>query len=175
MAAVQIGKRVGAHVIGPCSPSKHDAVLANGADEVYDYDLNGVDAVDVVMDALGGSSIRDSYRRLRAGGRLVHGGSTLVTGETRSLLRVAPKAMQMIRGFSLMRLIDDSRAVIGLNMLRLWDQAGTLRPWLDPVSEWLAEGTLQPVVAAEVSFDRAADAHRLLGERSNIGKVVLLP
>jgi NADPH:quinone reductase-like Zn-dependent oxidoreductase len=34
---------------------------------------------------------------------------------------------------------------------------------------------LQPVVSDEVPFDRAPDAHRIITERRNIGKVVLTP
>ena len=39
----------------------------------------------------------------------------------------------------------------------------------------LEDGTIKPVVAEEVPFDRAGEAHRLLAERRNVGKVVLAP
>ena len=39
----------------------------------------------------------------------------------------------------------------------------------------MEDGTIQPVVAAAVPFDRAPDAHRMIAERRNIGKVVLTP
>ena len=32
-----------------------------------------------------------------------------------------------------------------------------------------------PVVAEAFPFDRAADAHRFIAERRNVGKVVLVP
>jgi NADPH:quinone reductase-like Zn-dependent oxidoreductase len=177
IAAVQLGKRLGAHVIGAASPGKHDAVRAQGADEVYDYDrLDRLVPVDVVLDAIGGASARRSYGLLRPGGRLVaFGASSVVTGEKRSLLRAAPQALRMLRGFDLMEQMRSSRAVIGLNMLRLWDDRGTLAPWIGPLRTWMEEGTLRPHVAAEVPFDRAAEAHRMLGERRNVGKVVLVP
>jgi NADPH:quinone reductase-like Zn-dependent oxidoreductase len=176
LAAVQLGKLLDAYFIGTCSSWKHDAVLAHGADEVYDYGHIGCAAVDVVMDGVGGLMTRDSYRRLRAGGRLVtYGASALLTGDRRRLLRVAPHAASMIRGFNGVRLIGDSRSVIGLNMLRLADQSGSLKPYLDPLRGWLADGTLRPIIAAEFVCDRAAEAHRLLGERANVGKVVLVP
>jgi NADPH:quinone reductase-like Zn-dependent oxidoreductase len=37
------------------------------------------------------------------------------------------------------------------------------------------DGTIQPVVSDAVPFERAADAHRLIAERRNVGKVVLVP
>ena len=47
-------------------------------------------------------------------------------GERRNLLKAAPQALRMLRGFDLIRQMSDSKAVIGLNMLRLWDDRGTL-------------------------------------------------
>jgi NADPH:quinone reductase-like Zn-dependent oxidoreductase len=109
---------------------------------------------------------------LRAGGRLVaYGASSVQEGETRSVRRALPQAARMFRGFNLIRQMGESKAVIGLNMLRLWDDRGTLEPWTAP----LADGTVQPVVHEAVPFDRAADAHRILAARQNVGKVVLVP
>ena len=39
----------------------------------------------------------------------------------------------------------------------------------------LERGPARPVVAAAVPFARAPEAHRILGERRNVGKVVLTP
>jgi len=39
----------------------------------------------------------------------------------------------------------------------------------------LDDGTIEPVVAEAVPFDQAPEAHRILAERRNIGKVVLIP
>jgi NADPH:quinone reductase-like Zn-dependent oxidoreductase len=60
-------------------------------------------------------------------------------------------------------------------MLRLWDDRGTLEPWIAPLSTALADGTVRPVVHAAVPFDRAGDAHRMIAARENVGKVVLVP
>lgn len=176
-AATQVAKRRGAYVIGTASPAKHDAVRANGADEAYGYDLPaGLAKVDVVLDAVGGASFRRSYDVLRAGGRLVaFGASSVVGGEKRNLLKAAPQALRMLRGFNLMEQMGASKAVIGLNMLTLWDDRGSLDPWIAPLREMLDDGTLKPVVSDEVPFDRAADAHRIITERRNVGKVVLVP
>jgi NADPH:quinone reductase-like Zn-dependent oxidoreductase len=60
-------------------------------------------------------------------------------------------------------------------MLTLWKDRGTLEPWITPLQDLLADGTIQPVVSDVVPFDNAAEAHRIIGERRNVGKVVLTP
>lgn len=180
IAATQIAKATGAHVTGTASPSKHAAVRANGADAVIDYTrrgwAKGAGEFDVIMDAIGGASLRRSYGLLRAGGRLVaFGASSVVDGEKKNLVKAAPKALAMLRGFNLLDQMSASKSVIGLNVLTLWDDRGTLEPWLAPLTELLDAGVIRPVVAAEVPFSRAGEAHRMLSERRNVGKVVLIP
>jgi NADPH:quinone reductase-like Zn-dependent oxidoreductase len=177
MAATQVAKRRGAYVIGTASPSKHDAIRGNGVDEAYGYDLpKQLAKVDLVMDAIGGASFKRSYDLLRPGGRLVaFGASSVVGGEKRNLVKAAPQALRMLRGFNLLEQMSASKAVIGLNMLTLWDDRGTLEPWVTPLREMLEDGSLKPIVSDEVPFDRAAEAHRILTERRNVGKVVLVP
>ena len=65
--------------------------------------------------------------------------------------------------------------MIGLNMLALWDDRGTLEPWITPLRSRIDTGVVRPVIAAEVPFDEAPEAHRILAERRNVGKVVLVP
>ena len=91
------------------------------------------------------------------------------------MLHAAPQALRMWRGFDLIKQMSDSKSVIGLNMLRLWDDRGTLAPWTDPLDALIDDGTIQPVVSDAVPFDRAAEAHRIIAERRNVGKVVLVP
>ena len=81
----------------------------------------------------------------------------------------------MFRGFNLIKQMSESKAVIGLNMLALWDDRGTLEPWITPVATAMAEGTIDPVVHAAVSFADAPEAHRIIAARENVGKVVLVP
>jgi NADPH:quinone reductase-like Zn-dependent oxidoreductase len=180
IAATQIARAEGAEVWGTASPGKHDQIRAQGVEHAIDYTRRGWDHAlppfDVVLDPIGGASFRRSYRLLRPGGRLVaYGAQATMRGERRDLRRAVPAVLAMMRGFDLVRQMRDSKTVIGLNMLRLWDDRGTLEPWIAPLREGLARGTLRPVVAATVPFSRAGDAHRMLLERRNVGKVVLVP
>jgi NADPH:quinone reductase-like Zn-dependent oxidoreductase len=180
IAATQIAKRRGAYILGTASPGKHEAIRGFGVDEPLDYTRDGwekgVAPVDVVMDAVGGKSFKRSYNLLRPGGRLIaFGASSVVSGEKRNLLKAAPQALPMLRGFNLIEQMQNSKAVVGLNMLTLWKDRGSLDAWLAPLQEMLDDGSLQPVVSDEVPFDRAGDAHRIITERRNVGKVVLTP
>ena len=179
IAATQIAKHLGAEVLGTASPGKHDAIRSFGVDQALDYTKpgweKGLEKVDVVMDAVGGQSFRRSYDLLRAGGRLVaFGASSVMSGEKRNLVTAARAAIRMPR-FNLIKQMSASKTVIGLNMLTLWDELGSLEPYMGAIEELLSDGALKPVVAESFAFERAPDAHRYLAQRRNVGKVVLTP
>ncbi|GLB90114.1 hypothetical protein SRL2020130_29310 [Mycobacterium kiyosense] len=71
--------------------------------------------------------------------------------------------------------LSESKTAIGLNMLKLWDDRGTLEPWITPLRQALDDGIVAPIVHAAVPFSQAPEAHRILAARENIGKVVLVP
>lgn len=180
IAAIQFAKAAGAEVHGTASPGKHQKLAEMGVDRTIDYRRDGwwkgLEPYDIVLDALGGTSLRRSYDLLRPGGRLVgYGVSNMQEGEKRSLRKAAPHALAMLRGFNLIDQLSESKTVIGLNMLRLWDDRGTLEPWITPLAKALDDGTVAPIVHAAVPFAEAPEAHRILAARENVGKVVLVP
>src|ERR1700704_4709064 len=75
IAAIQFAKAAGAEVHGTASPAKHQKLAELGVDRAIDYRRagwwKGLDPYDLVLDALGGTSLRRSYELLRPGGRLV--------------------------------------------------------------------------------------------------------
>jgi NADPH:quinone reductase-like Zn-dependent oxidoreductase len=179
IAATQIAKRAGAEVYGTASPSKHEQILEFGVDRALDYTRSGweegIGKFDVILDAVGGKSFRTSYSLLRPGGRLVaFGASSVVSGEKRNIATALKAVVRMPR-FSLIKQMGDSKTVIGLNMLTLWKDRGSLAPWIGPLSDLMADGTVKPVVGGEFGFDEAGAAQTMIVERRNVGKVVLLP
>jgi NADPH:quinone reductase-like Zn-dependent oxidoreductase len=178
IAATQIAKRYGAEVYGTASPSKHDAVRGFGVDHAVDYRADGWERTlpnfDIVMDAIGGKSFRTSYDLLRPGGRLVaFGASSVSSGSRRNLIT----AVRMLRGmprFKMLKQMQDSKSVIGLNLLTEWRERGSIEYWAKPLRELLDDGTIKPVVADTFDFDHTGDAHEMLTHRRNVGKVVLV-
>lgn len=179
IAATQIAKRIGAEVVGTASPGKHERIRELGVDQAIDYTRSGWERgagrFDVILDAIGGKSFRTGYSLLRPGGRLVaFGASALVTGQRRNFVTALRTVIRMPR-FNLIKQMSESKAVIGLNMLTLWKDRGTLQPWIAPLREMLDDGTIKPVVAGDFAFEDAGAAQTMITERRNVGKVVLTP
>jgi NADPH:quinone reductase-like Zn-dependent oxidoreductase len=184
IATAQIAKIVGAEVYGTASGRKHDAIREQGVDHPIDYRNEDVPAevrriagekqpLDVAFDAIGGKSFRESFSLLRAGGRLVcFGASSVQQGERRSRPR-AMKALAQMPFFHPLRLMSQSKSVIGLNMLTLWDAHGSLHEYISPLAEWALMSRIRPVVAEAFPLERGPEAHRFVHEGKNVGKVVL--
>jgi NADPH:quinone reductase-like Zn-dependent oxidoreductase len=179
IAATQIARRTGAEIYGTASPGKHARCSELGVEHPLDYTKpgweRGLPRFDVILDAVGGKSFRLSYDLLRPGGRLVaFGASAVVSGERRNLVTALRAVVRMPR-FSMIKQMSESKAVIGLNMLTLWKDRGSLEPWIGPMREMLEDGTVKPVVAGAFSFEEAGAAQTMIVERRNVGKVVLIP
>jgi NADPH:quinone reductase-like Zn-dependent oxidoreductase len=185
IAATQVAKKVGGEIFGTASASKHDAIRGFGVDHAIDYRahdfakevrrISGEKApLDLVVDGIGGPSFKKGYGLLRAGGRIVMlGASAVMEGERRSIPRALRTVVTMTR-FNPLTMMSSSRAAIGINMLRIWQDKGSMMgEYGEPLTELIADGTIKPVVADAFPLDRGADAHRYLAERKNVGKVVL--
>src|SRR5438132_1549122 len=87
-AALQICRRIGAEVIGTASASKHARLREMGLAQAIDYRtqdferevkrITGGGGVHVVMDAVGGASIKKGWRCLAPTGKLVIFGASAV-------------------------------------------------------------------------------------------------
>jgi NADPH:quinone reductase-like Zn-dependent oxidoreductase len=179
IAATQIAKHAGAEVYGTASPAKHARIIELGVDHALDYTASGweqgLPQFDVILDAIGGASFRRSYSQLRAGGRLVAlGASAVMSGQRRNLVTAMRTVLRMPR-FNMLKQMSESKAVIGLNMLTLWNDRHTLEPWIRPLRTLLDEGVIEPVVAGAFSFEEAGAGHTMITERRNLGKVLLTP
>lgn len=182
-AAIQLAKDRGATIIGTASKAKHDRLHEMGVAHTIDYRtedvaariraISGGKGVDVILDARAGAGFKESYKLLRAGGRLVvYGANEMVSGETMNPLRVAKVWFQTPR-FDGLDMMQSSKSVIGLNMLKVWDDQGSLASMAKPIAKLLERGVIRPVVGEVFPIEKAPDAHRYIQDRKNIGKVVL--
>lgn len=190
IAATQVARNVGAEIFGTASPSKHDAIRAQGVTHAIDYRsqdfeaeamrITGGEGVDLVIDALGPTSFRKDYRLLRSGGRLVMYGLSEVTNEggrdiPAALKSLAKMPLATIPWWKSLALMNENKGVFGLNMLKWWEREGSLDRATEPLMADLEAARLEPVVAEAFPFERAGEAHEFIAQRRNVGKVVLFP
>ena len=161
-AGIQVAGLLGLRVIAVVgSRLKVEAVKGLGAEEVIVYgeedvadrvrDWTGGRGVDLVFDIVGGELFRESMKTLRYGGRLVLAGAH--AGE------VMPT--------DLIEVFRYERTILGT--------ARATRGEMALVMSMLAERRLSPVIDSIMPTSRAADAHRRLASRENVGKVILVP
>jgi len=183
IAAIQLAHLRNAVVLGTASAVKHASLRAQGVHHMIDprasditrwvRDLTGGRGVDVVLDPLGGASIAQSYALLAPLGRLViYGASSAVSGARRNWWRIA-RVMATMKSFRALMLMNDNRGALGLNLGRLWLEVPRLAPAMRGLLADFEAGRLTPVVDRGFPLEHAAEAHRLLQARGNLGKVVL--
>jgi synaptic vesicle membrane protein VAT-1 len=171
-------------VFGTASAAKHDVLRAEGCAHPIDYRttdyaaevrrLTGGEGVDIVLDPLGGNDWRKGLKLLRPVGRLVaYGFANLADGRRRPARLAA-----QVAGIPLLtplQLMNHNRTVSGVNIGRMWGQIAILREELQAVLTLWDEGKIKPRVDMSYPFTQAADAHRRILLRQNIGKVLLKP
>ncbi len=170
-AAVQLGKALGARVIGTAGGADKCAVARQmGADDVVDYatedlvtrvkELTDGRGADVIYDPIGGD-VFDASRRLVA-----FEGRILVIGFVAGRFAEAPTNHVLIKNY----------AVVGVHWALYRRVAPEWIPrWQGRLNDLWAAGQIAPLVGAELPLREAPEALRRLGSRGTTGKVVLVP
>jgi NADPH:quinone reductase-like Zn-dependent oxidoreductase len=183
LAAVQLCCLRQAEIYGTAAAHKHAFLHQQGVHHTLDAShenipaamrrLTGGQGVDIVLDPLGGRSFAQSYSLLAPLGRLLmFGVSRLSRGLRRNMLTAVWQLLCM-PWFHPVRLLNDNRAVIGVNLGRLWEQTVLIRQTMATILQLYQQGQIHPIIARTFPLAEAAAAHRYLQERRNIGKVLL--
>jgi NADPH:quinone reductase-like Zn-dependent oxidoreductase len=175
-AAVQLGARLGARVIGAAGPGKQEAIRKLGAELALDYSGKGWETQlgkgpDVVLEMTGGAVYRAAIRSVAPMGRVVIAGASDAFPRTRNpFARIA--ALRNLPRASILDMLRRSYGVMSFHAGWLLDAGVVLPAWADLVRFTTAHG-IRPVVGRTFAFEEIADAHRLLEERRNVGKVLV--
>ncbi len=186
LAAVQLCRRRGARILGSASPAKHAFLREAGVEAVFDsrrrhyassvLAATGGLGCDVVLEPRNGRWIGESYDCLGATGRLIlFGFSDAAVGKRGSKL-AALRTLASVPWLRLnpMRLINDNRGVMGVNVGRLWDRREMVAGWIAEILAGVEQGWIAPRIDRGFRLEDAAKAHHFLQDRRNVGKVVLL-
>ena len=104
------------------------------------------------------------------------GMSSNATGSSRSIFSVLAN-MWAVPWFSVnpITLMNKNRGLMGVNMGQMWGEKERVAGWLQEILRLTDEGVIRPQVHATVPFSNAKEAHRILHDRENFGKVLLVP
>jgi NADPH:quinone reductase len=171
LAAVEIGKAIGARVIAAASSDEKLALCkAHGADAVIQYEREdlreaikretGGKGVDVVFDPVGGKFAEPAFRAMAWRGRY------LVIGFANGAIPALPWNLPLLKGAS----------IVGV----FWGEFAKREPkaHLAGVSElmtWMREGKIRPHISRTYTLDEAPQALNDLLARKATGKLVVLP
>ncbi|MFT3930960.1 MAG: NADPH:quinone oxidoreductase family protein [Spongiibacteraceae bacterium] len=171
IAAVQIGKAMGARVIAACSSAEKLAIAkANGADLLINYgeqdlkaalkEITANKGVDVVFDPVGGEAFNVCARSMARNGRL------LVVGFASGVIPQLPINLTLVKEFSVVGVfwgsfVRNEPRVFADNMGELF--------------QWYRDKKISVVTDEKLPLAQAAVALQKLIDREVVGKVVLVP
>jgi NADPH2:quinone reductase len=169
IAAIEIGKVLGARVIAAASTSeKLQVCREHGADETINYAsedlrerikaLTAGRGVDVIYDPVGGPYTEPALRSIAWRGRL------LVVGFAAGEIPHIPLNLALLKGCS----------IVGV----YWGEFTRREPErfaesMRQLGRWYTEGRIKPHVSVTFPLERAADALALMASRQVTGKLVL--
>jgi len=158
IAATQIAKHIGARVIGTASAAKHGELRALGVDHLIDHrtedfetrarEITSGRGVELILDAIGGDSLKKGYRLLAPTGRLaVFGASSAATSKTGgkfglvSILASTPWLQ-----FNPLSLMNANKGVFGVNLGHMWGEVDRMRGWMDQLISLWEKGAIKPKI-----------------------------
>jgi NADPH2:quinone reductase len=169
LAAIEIGKALGARVIACASSEEKLAVCrSHGADATINYATEDLRerikaltegrGVDVVYDPVGGPYTEPAFRSLAWRGR------HLVVGFAAGEIPKLPLNLALLKGAS----------VVGV----FWGDFARRQPKefaqsIGQLARWYADGKLKPHVSHTMPLEKAAEALKLMAARQVTGKLVL--
>ncbi len=180
LAAVELGKRMGARVIAAASSDEKLELCARyGADELLNYGaFTGEDGsldgralkgaikrlagrgVDVIYDPVGGDYSEPALRAMAWGGR------HLVIGFAAGAIPQIPLNLALLKSCSIVGVFWGGSAM---------QEPALYRANLETLLRWLAEGEINPHVSATFPLDQAVQAIGALEQRRARGKLVVTP
>jgi NADPH2:quinone reductase len=169
IAAVQIGKLLGAHVIAAVSTAeKRKFATRFGADATVDYtrtdwrdtlkSLTGGHGADVIVDPVGGDVSVQAFRSIAWGGR------HLVVGFAAGSIPALPFNLPLLKGGIL----------LGVDVAQIpHREPEAQKRVMSQLFSWLTEKKLEPVVGKIFAFEDFRAAFTTMQTRSALGKMVV--
>jgi synaptic vesicle membrane protein VAT-1 len=185
LAAIDIARHIGARIFGTASSGKHAFLKERGLHEAIDYRtgdwtrelarLTERKGVELVIDPIGGSHWRKSFKALRSTGRLgMFGISAATTSRLFGPLRILPIALGMPL-FHPIPLVDKNKSVFGVNLAHLWHEGEMIAGWMQILLQGVADSWVRPHVDKRSRLPAPATRTPTSKNARIPGKIVLVP
>jgi NADPH:quinone reductase-like Zn-dependent oxidoreductase len=184
-ALLQLGKIAGCLMVGVVGAG-HKVVTAfeYGADFVIDKSREDLwvkareicpDGFDVVFDANGPATLKQGYRHLSPSGKLVTYGFHSMLSKRGGLANYFKLAYEYFRipRFSPLDMTHENKSLIAFNLSYLFHRMDLLKESMQDLLRWVEAGKIQPPALQRFSFEKVADAHRVLESGQTVGKLIL--
>ena len=131
---------------------------------------------DLILDANGASTLKQSYLHLKPTGRLlIYGFASMFSHSgRRNYLKLIWYYLRTPR-FSPFDLTGSNKTVSGFNLIYLFDRAELFRNIMDRLLALDRHGNIPQMPITEFAFEDVAEAHKAIESGRTAGKLVLLP
>jgi NADPH:quinone reductase-like Zn-dependent oxidoreductase len=133
------------------------------------------DGYDLVLDANGASTLKESYRHLRPTGRLlIYGFASMFSHSGRkNVMKLLWYYLRTPR-FTPFDLTGSNKTISGFNLIYLFNKVDLFRSIMETLLGWDEEGRLPPMPITSFPFEEVAMAHRAIESGATVGKLILL-
>ncbi|MDA8792760.1 medium chain dehydrogenase/reductase family protein [Bacteriovoracaceae bacterium] len=154
-----------------------DYIIDKSSEVLWDH-VNefAPDGCDLVFDANGISTLKESYNHLRSCGKLIAYGAHSMLPKTGGKVNYFKLVWDFIRTprFNTLDMTSMNKSIVTFNLSFLFDRTDLLDEAMTDLLVWYANGKLQCPTITTYSLKDVADAHRDLESGKTIGKLVLL-
>jgi NADPH:quinone reductase-like Zn-dependent oxidoreductase len=164
--------------------NKVDAGKGSGATFVIDKSTQDLwkkaeelspEGYDLILDANGASTLKDSYRHLKPAGRLlIYGFASMFS---RSGRKNYPKLIWYYLKtprFNPFDLTGSNKTISGFNLIYLFDRVDLFRSIMETLIRWDTEGLLPLAPITTFPFEDVVSAHKAIESGRSVGKLVLV-
>lgn len=170
LAAVEIGKAIGARIVAAASSDEKCALAkAHGADEVINYNVEDLRAgikrtcgsgPDVIFDPVGGKYAEPAFRSIGWRGR------HLVIGFADGTIPALPWNLMLLKGASVVGVFwgDFARR-----------EPGVFAGGMEELMGWVKSGKIKPLISKTYALDETPQALLDMAARKVVGKIIIKP
>lgn len=184
-ALTQLCKAAGHFVVGVIGSShKREYLEQFGPDAIIDKSKQDLwklakkfapSGYQIIFDANGAATMRDSYHHLRPTGKLIIYGAHSLLPKSGGKLNYLKAGIGLLKTprFAPMDLISSNKGVLGFNLSFLFQEKELINDCIKNFHRMTTDGSIKPIPITTFPFEEVAKAHQLIESGKSVGKIVL--